>query len=137
MNQVEIGNIAEARFVSDAIAKGFSPAVPWGGQKGYDVVLTAGKRHFRVQVKSCTYHYCGRARKSSSFRVELRSTNSLNQKRKGVRTSRGYDILAVWLPTEARWVFVTAAYVGLRTGLTIALGTGVARSPDNWEIFRK
>ena len=49
------GEIAELAFMQKAVSLGFGVAKPWGDSDRYDYILDAGRRFWRVQVRSTAY----------------------------------------------------------------------------------
>ena len=49
------GEIAELAFMQKAVTLGFGVAKPWGDSDRYDYILDAGRRFWRVQVRSTAY----------------------------------------------------------------------------------
>lgn len=124
-----VGNLAEVRFVHDSMAHGYSPAVPWGGQPGYDLILTAGNRSIRVQVKSVDGKL-RQGRRCPSVNMQGPCIYATRRKKKRYV---GYDVVAVYIRSEAAWVFLTRQFVGGRQAC--ALPYSIPR--NNWEFFRR
>jgi PD-(D/E)XK endonuclease len=49
------GEIAELAFMQKAVSLGLGVAKPWGDSDRYDYILDAGRRFWRVQVRSTAY----------------------------------------------------------------------------------
>ena len=49
------GEIAELAFMQKVVTLGFGVAKPWGDSDRYDYILDAGRRFWRVQVRSTAY----------------------------------------------------------------------------------
>lgn len=139
-DHVRKGNIAEVRFVHDALVSGFNPSIPWGNQPGYDVVLSSGTRNFRVQVKS------------TSFVGSSGLTTVTVASRGPTRLNRTYDVLAIWFVREGKWLFLPRSKVPRKNQIFFRVGQqppprahGPKRSgkliPDsrlnNWAMFLK
>jgi hypothetical protein len=117
----ELGRSTEARFILDALERGLLVSRPFADAPGYDVVVDSGKRITRVQVKGARPGRCGRY--------------YVNLNRHG-RRRRGYDVVAIWLVRDARWIFIPARAV--RNGVNmLGVTTNGKHSHRSWDIFRR
>lgn len=57
-NSKHIGDLAELDFMLQAASRGFPVAKPFGDNEHYDVMVGAGSRIWRVQVRSTSRHHC-------------------------------------------------------------------------------
>lgn len=48
------GDVAEARFLHEALKRGYSVSDPFGDDDPYDFIIDNGKKLFKIQVKSTT-----------------------------------------------------------------------------------
>ncbi len=98
------GELAEARFLWDAAAKGLIVAKPWGDSLPFDF-LVGLTRFFRVQVKSASSRHC-RGYHLSCFRPGDRQPYSLDE----------IDFLAAFIVPEQTWyVIPVEAFVPRKT----------------------
>ena len=130
MTPVEVGNMAEVRFVYDALANGLHPCPPWSGQSGFDIVLAEAHRSFRVQVKVCTGKVYGARRRFPAVGLYGSYLSTGRSKRRKYSPGE-FDVLAVWIRSENAWVFMTVEDV--RGRVTVSLPPKVRR--NNWPIF--
>lgn len=131
MTPVEVGNMAEVRFVYDALAHGLHPCTPWSGQTGFDLVLAEPHRSYRVQVKVVTGKVYGVKRRFPAI-VVRGAYLSQSRKQRRAYTAKDFDVLAVWIRSENAWVFMTIGDVRGRS--TVSLPPSLKR--NNWAIFK-
>lgn len=120
MSPGALGRATEARFLVDALERGLQVSLPFAEAAGYDAVVDSGGRLLRVQVKGA------RPGKSGRYWVNL------NKHR---RRHRGYDVVAVWLVRDGRWLFIPARAVRHRVSMLGVTANG-KHSGRSWEIFR-
>jgi hypothetical protein len=131
MSPVEVGNMAEVRFVYDALAQGLHPCTPWSGQSGFDIVLAEPHRSFRVQVKVCTGKIYGASRRFPAVGLYGSYLSTGRSKRRKYSPGE-FDVLAVWIRSENAWVFLTTEQI--RGRVTISLPPSIPR--NRWDLFR-
>ena len=133
MSPVEVGNMAEVRFVYDALGQQLHPCTPWSQQTGFDIVLAEPHRSFRVQVKVCTGKIYGRSRRFPAIGLYGSYMSSgRSGKRRKYRPDE-FDVLAIWIRNENAWVFLTTGQI--RGRVTISLPPSLPR--NDWDVFRK
>jgi PD-(D/E)XK endonuclease len=120
MTPNDLGRATEARFLVDALERGLKVALPFSESPGYDAVVDSGRRLIRVQVKGA------RPGRSGKYWV--------NMNRHG-RRHRGYDVVAIWLVRDARWIFIPARVVRHGSSM-VGVTAGGKHSRRSWEIFR-
>jgi hypothetical protein len=118
----ERGEWAELCFMARAAGMGMSVSKPHGDSRRYDVLVEAGGRISRVQVKSTIYR-----RRGSGY-----SLNVMGPGRK--RYAEGsVDFFAVYLIPEEEWYIIPSEAVGKKLSLHFTSGSKRAR----WERYRE
>jgi hypothetical protein len=121
MTQQQFGRATEARFTFDASLRGLNVARPVDSLPGYDVIVDTGRRMFRVQVK-------GAHRNSNrAYTINI-------QKHKTRNRTPEFDLVAVWLHDDARWMFLPR---NVRRRALIRVTAGGKYSRTGWEIFNR
>tara|TARA_S200002703_G_scaffold53163_2_gene45933 strand:+ start:774 stop:1124 length:351 start_codon:yes stop_codon:yes gene_type:complete len=110
-----IGDIAEQRFIYDAISKGLEPLKPCRSGLPYDLVLNGRK----VQVKS------------SSTTHTRKLTNSWS---KGYRQS-DVDFFAIWIKDIEKWLFIPWGIKSVCIPSQIKGRGKYSANIDNWKLF--
>lgn len=130
------GATAEARFAQEALARGFVVSIPTFRSAAYDAVITRGDRDpIRVQVKSCTRKKVQRKHHTPYYSVEVRRGPEITNSRLGSKRPYrpgSYDVMAIWLDEDRRWLFVPRRRVP-KAKLRIIPHKGVAKHLDNWD----
>lgn len=127
MTRHEFGRATEAEFVAEALRRGLVVSRPFDSGPSYDVVVDNGLRLFKVQIKGVT---AGRTQtwvnyRNSAYRVSIWSMFR--------RVPPRFDVCAVYLATEARWVFFNYT-VAWKRGMVVVSGGKHTRV--GWEIFQ-
>lgn len=123
MTSADLGAATEARFLLDAHRLGFRVSKPFTETPGYDMVLDNGRRLYRVQVKGVSLS----RRKTYTPHYAV----NINRHR---RTRPKFDVVAVYLEQDARWVFLPRSVASQRQ-VNIFRGGKYARR--GWEIFKR
>jgi hypothetical protein len=124
----ERGEWAELCFMARAAGLGMSVSKPYGESRRYDVLVEAGSRILRVQVKSTTY-----CRRGGEY-----SLNVMGPQRK--RYAAGtVDFFAVFVIPLEEWYIIPYEAMGKR--LTLHFTPGSKRSKwteyrEAWELLR-
>ena len=118
----ERGEWAELCFMARAAGLGMSVSKPYGESRRYDVLVEAGGRILRVQVKSTTY-----CRRGGEY-----SLNVMGPQRK--RYAAGtVDFFAVFVIPLGEWYIIPYEAMGKR--LTLHFTPGSKRS--KWTRYRE
>jgi len=120
MTQNQYGRATQARFLLDAHLHGLEVSIPFDALPGYDVVVDTGVRLWRIQVKGAT--------------MSSKGVYSICVRRAGKKSVPNFDVCAVWLSRENRWVFLPRS---IRRRTMIHLTPHGKFSHRGWEIFRK
>lgn len=119
MTTSQYGRTTQARFLLDAHLHGLDVSIPFDSLPGYDVIVDNGRKLWRVQVKGSTIGRDGRY--------------SINIRKPGRARLPHFDVCAVWLARENRWVFLPRS---IRTRVMIRLTPFGKFGGIGWEIFR-
>ena len=96
------GNLSEAKFLADALDKGYKVLIPFGDGSRYDLVLDTGEKLVKVQVKT------GRLREG---RVIFQTSS--NNKGYGRKSYHGeVDYLGVYCPQNDTSYLVPVSLTG-------------------------
>ena len=102
----ERGEWAELCFMAKAAGMGMGVSKPLGDSRRYDVLVEAGERIVRVQVKSTMYR-----RRKNEY-----SLNVIGRGRKGYKAGT-VDFFAVYLIQDDEWYILPYEVVGNRCTL--------------------
>lgn len=133
------GAFAEARFAADATALGYTVCLPVFRPAHYDAIVTRGGRVVRVQCKSSTRRKAANPRRTPAYRVELRRTGTMTRDHRRIKKRyppNAYDVLAIWLAEDRRWLFIPRRSAGSKASLAITPHKGVAKRLDNWDVLK-
>jgi len=122
---LDFGRATQARFLMDAHAHGLLVSLPFDSFPGYDALVDTGKRIYRVQVKG--------ARPAANLSRSIYRINIDRHLRRS-KPSRRFDILAVWLDGDAKWVLIPAKNTRARQ-IWIRPNGRLQRFAGNWGIF--
>ena len=125
MTGADFGRATQARFLMDAHARGLLVSLPFDSFPGYDALVDSRGKLYRVQVKGA---HVSKSRGHGAYRINLD-----RQRRK---RRNPFDILAVWLDADNRWVLLPARRCHHVRQLWIYPTGWVKRYSDNWGIFR-
>jgi hypothetical protein len=128
INAKHIGDLAELDFMLQAANRGFGVAKPFGDNEHYDVMVDAGGRIWRVQVKCAIDSHRGH------FQVPSHWTTS---KRLVAYTPADIDLLAAFIRPHSIWYLIPIK--AIRGRLVLALHPfGARRRPvNNFEPYRE
>lgn len=129
----QAGEVGEAAFILHAMRRGFACSKPMGGSSRYDVVLDAGKRLYRVQVKSASFE-------ADKGKFVLTLTNSLQFKRTGrCYTNDEIDMLAAYISVHDLWYIIPVeAISSIKTISLRPLADNISRFAqyhEAWHLF--
>lgn len=127
------GATAEAEFVRDAVALGYSVSIPIFRTAHFDAIVNRGTKCVRVQVKSCARRHAKKKTHVPAYHVELRRTTSSAGNTKQGYPPGAFDILAIRLVEDRAWLFLPKRRVGSRTRVTVVPHRGIAKRLNNWE----
>jgi PD-(D/E)XK nuclease superfamily protein len=99
-NSKHIGDLAELDFMLQAASHGFAVAKPFGDNEHYDVMIDAGTRIWRVQVKTAIAGFHHR-----HFQVP---SHWMAYKRLAPYTSADIDFLAAFIRRHNIWYLIPA-----------------------------
>lgn len=125
------GNIAEGKFISEAISRGFSISKPVVGESQYDYILDNKKELIRVQVKSTHKH------RKENDRYKINTNYGGGDKK--LYTNGDIDIFAIYVADCDVWYFISIDDIQAKT---INLyphreSNGSYESyKDNWKVLR-
>ena len=104
----KIGDISEARFISDALSKGFIISKPFGNSDKYDFILDSGKILYKVQVKTANF-YDDKKRRYVCSAVSGRFGKSK------LYSDKEVDIVAIWVPSTIYWYIIPTKNIDVKT----------------------
>jgi hypothetical protein len=124
------GDLAEMVFLRKASSMGFAVAKPWADSERYDFVVRAGRRFWRVQVKSVRSKHP----KRKHYRVQ--TTNRF----KVGYTADEIDFLAAYIFPEDAWYIFPVAFVENRK--ILCLTPNSTKSPmqkyrEAWKLMEQ
>ncbi len=125
MTRADLGRAAEARFLLDAHERGLLVSRPFDSLPSYDCIVDNGSRLFRVQVKG--------SRPSISLSRSGTNVYRINVDRDRTRRIR-FDVAAVWLSADARWVFLPSK---VARKCAVNLRANGRYSRRGWEVFSR
>ena len=123
----ERGEWAELCFMAKAAGMGLSVSKPYGESRRYDVLVEAGGRIMRVQVKSTLYR-----RRGKEY-----SLNVMGPGRKGYKKGT-VDFFAVYLIPEDSWYIIPYGVLGKKLTLHFCPGGGrqkYANYREAWHLL--
>jgi hypothetical protein len=106
------GQIAELGFVYKAAKMGFAVAKPYGDNERYDFIVDAGKRLWRVQVKSTYAFVDGTCYKLGAYWKSISNTHISY-------TPEQVDFLVGHVVPEDAWYVIPIDAVALRKSLRL------------------
>jgi hypothetical protein len=118
MTPSQFGRTTQARFLLDAHLRGFEVLIPFDVATGYDYVVDTGNKLFRVEVKGVTPNG-----KRNYYSVNIR---------RHPHQSPCWDVCAVWMAREQRWVFLPRS---MRKRVMVRLTPYGKFSKADWSIF--
>src|SRR5277367_5362339 len=124
----ERGEWAELCFMARAAGLGMSVAKPHGDSRRYDVLVDAGRRIWRVQVKSTIY-----CRRGGEY-----SLNVMGPGRKKYEAGT-VDFFAVFLIPRDEWYIIPYAAMGKRVTMHLTPGSKrskLLRYREAWDLLR-
>ena len=133
LSKSDKGDVSELTFELEARRRGWIVCTPRGNTKGFDcIVLRPGSVPVLVQIKAGTWI-------AEKFIYQF-----ANNKAGQIYSDSAYDIMAVHLVREDRWVFFSRSEVGNRMygGYAVSNTKSLARrkypslcdaAADNWE----
>lgn len=125
-----LGELAELAFTYKAASLGFGVARPLGDNEAFDVILNAGHRLWRVQVKS-TYHLI----QPGYYQFHALRAPVGGQRRN--YTADSIDVLAAWvMPLDVWYIIPVQAFVP-RGSLRVYPHREVSPSKASFEPFRE
>jgi hypothetical protein len=130
------GLSAELQLTAEAIDRGYAVLVPVGDFLYYDLIISNGSRHLKVQVKAANKHI-SRTNGQTYQRYTFTTT-----RHSGRYTSAQVDVFALYFKDIRKWAFVPFNAV---TGTAIFFRKNVKGKKhginkyeqylDNWKIF--
>jgi hypothetical protein len=127
MTPQDFGRATEARFLFDAQRRGLLVSRPFDTAPGYDAIVDTGSRLFRVQIKGARSAQGADAARRSRFPVYRINVNRRD------RRQPNFDVIAVWLDEDARWIFLPRS---IRSKRAVYIFTYGHYGRRGWEIFR-
>jgi hypothetical protein len=125
-----LGELAELAFTYKAASLGFGVARPLGDNEAFDVILNAGHRLWRVQVKS-TYHL------SKNGDYSFHALRAPVRGRRRNYTADSIDVLAAWvMPLDVWYIIPVQAFVP-RGSLRVYPHREVSPAKAPFEAFRE
>ncbi|HZC23124.1 MAG TPA: group I intron-associated PD-(D/E)XK endonuclease [Candidatus Binatia bacterium] len=124
----ERGEWAELCFMAKAAGLGMGVSRPLGESRRYDVLVEAGGRILRVQVKSTIYR-----RRGNSY-----SLNVMGPGRKGYKKGT-VDFFAVYLIPEDEWYIIPYEVLGKKLTVHFCPGGGrqkYAQYREAWDLLQ-
>jgi hypothetical protein len=121
------GELSELAFMCKAVGLGFGVAKPYGDSEYFDFIVSAGRRLWRVQVKSCY--------KREGTAYPIRTCHNDNG-RFAVYTPEEIDVMVVYLPPENAWYVIPIAAIRKRRWLFFHPNGG-QRGVDQYERYRE
>ena len=124
----ERGEWAELCFMAKAAGQGLSVSKPLGDSRRYDVLVEAGRRIARVQVKSTIY-----CRRRNEY-----SLNVMGPGRKRYQEGT-VDFFAVYLIRLDEWYIIPYAALGKKLTLHLVPGGGrrkYGKYREAWDLLR-
>lgn len=93
----ERGEWVEAKFIAEALRRGYRVLKPWGDSQAFDVAVNFGNRIVRVQVKSTAY------RVGTGYRCEFEPSRATLP-----YTLKQLDFFAVCIIPQDAWYLIPA-----------------------------
>jgi hypothetical protein len=127
MQEKDTGTIGELAFSAEAMRRGYRIAQPFGDNCEYDLLLDAGQRLYRIQVKSSN------CKIGAVYSFYLR-----RGKRKTQYTE--VDIFACYLAPERLFFLIPADAVNNRSNVKLnpqPRNTQWAPYRENWGVFEQ
>lgn len=125
MMNCDTGDCSEAKFLSEAVTRGWRVYVPIGHAHAADIVIHRPPfRPVCVQVKTATY--CS---KRDSYGV----MTSRGKKNKVPYIQGDFEIIAAWLPQLEQFVFWRFDEIADRKKINYT--PRLHRQPDNWDLL--
>ena len=125
------GEIAEAMFLTKAVTMGFSVGTMWGDSDRYDLMVDAGGRLLRVQVKSAH-----RVSGNPGGGYHVRAHGHV---RRPYRASEIDLLVAYVVPEDAWYVFPPCAFWKMKSICLFPRagkkGSKFEKYRDAWELF--
>lgn len=125
MTGADFGRATQARFLMDAHSRGLLVSLPFDSFPGYDAIVDAGRKVYRVQIKGS--HPSGKSA-HGAYRI--------NVSRHARRSHRKFDVLAVWLDNDQRWMLIPSRRCRVKQIWIHKTGSKFTRYSGNWGIFR-
>ncbi len=128
-----VGLAAELILSAQALLRGLNVLTPLGNHLEYDVILSNGTTHFKVQVKSSA-----RVDNRYSFNTtKSRGNKDRKGKSKGgaAYTAGSFDLYALFLNDINEWAFIPQSAVKT-TAVKLTRKGKYERYINNWQIFQ-
>jgi len=119
------GEMAEAAFLHKASRMGFGVAKPWGDSEPYDLIVDAGARLWRVQVKSAY-----RAGEYGGYCFHAHGNAG-----KKVYSLKDIDVLVAYVVPEDVWYVLPVSL--FRTVKSMKLFPSSRRRQSKYEVYRE
>lgn len=122
------GLSAELQLTAEALDRGLAVLSPVGDFLPYDIIISNGRKHLKVQVKAANIGRLGK-RKRYIFSAQRADRSKY--------TSAQVDVFALYFKDIRQWAFVPFKYV---SGTSIAFygvdgGGKYTKFINNWKIF--
>jgi PD-(D/E)XK nuclease superfamily protein len=131
MTPKELGEMAEAEFLTRALEMGMAVAKPWGESRGYDFIVDDEGKLCRVQVKA-------------AFSEGTQGSYSLRAYRSSKRsyTKKDIDVMAGYVNPEDAWYFFPVRVIRRLRSLKLFPASKKRRSKhekwrEAWWVVRK
>ncbi len=131
-----IGLAAELILSAQALMQGLTVLTPLGNFLPYDLIISNGEQHLKVQVKSSSTN---KKNGSHSFHTTTgrNGRNAAGKYKKGVAYSAAsVDVFAFFLRDTGEWAFLPRKDVKVQR-VTVYRNGKYEKYINNWEIFKK
>lgn len=133
------GLAAELALASECLERGLTVLTPMGDYLPYDIIISNGVKHLKVQVKAANAHSSsdsGRKYKRYTFKT----VRSSKQKYDGADV----DVFALYFIDTKTWAFIPFSEVSSSTvffrenekGRTVKSVNKYSKYLNNWKIFK-
>ena len=121
----ERGEWVEAKFIAEALHRGYKVLKPWGDSQAFDVAVNFGNRIVRVQVKSTT------RRVGTGYRCEFEPNRF-----SAPYTLKQLDFFAAYVIPQDAWYLIPSAELFGRHQQAITLCPIKPRHPERYRYER-